>query len=46
VSTKPAPNPNVDARARKIAVPMGAVPHKSPDCDRRSLAVRSRTMRK
>src|SRR5262249_38970897 len=28
VSTKPAPNRNIDARARKIAVGMGAVPHK------------------
>src|SRR6476619_7860829 len=26
--TKPAPNPHIDARAREIAVVMGAVPHK------------------
>jgi hypothetical protein len=26
VRTKPAPNPNIDARARKIAVVMGVVP--------------------
>jgi len=31
VSTKPAPKPNIDARARKIAVVMGAVPHESLD---------------
>ena len=37
VSTKPAPNPNIDARARKIAVVMGAAPHKS--LDRRSKIV-------
>jgi hypothetical protein len=29
VSTKPVPNPNIDAKARKIAVEMGAVPHQS-----------------
>ena len=29
VSTKPAPNPNIDARAKKIAVVMGAIPHES-----------------
>src|SRR5580704_3160806 len=34
VSTKPAPKPNIDTRARKIAVVMGAVPHES--IDRRS----------
>src|ERR1700738_1578242 len=37
VSTKPVPNPNIDARARRIAVVMGAVPHKS--LDRRSKIV-------
>ena len=37
VSTKPAPNPNIDARARKIAVVMGAVPQES--LDRRSKIV-------
>jgi hypothetical protein len=37
VSTKPAPNPNIDARARKIAVVMGVVPHES--LDRRSKIV-------
>ena len=37
VSTKPAPKPNIDARARKIAVVIGAVPHKS--FDRRSKIV-------
>src|ERR1700747_3704026 len=37
VSTKPAPNPNIDARARTIAVVMGAVPHQS--LDRRSKIV-------
>src|SRR5580692_3792859 len=31
VSTKPAPNPNIDARARKIALVMGTAPHKSLD---------------
>jgi len=31
VSTKPAPNPNIDARTRKIAVVMGAFPHKNLD---------------
>src|SRR5215472_8935092 len=31
VSTKPAPKPNIDARARKIAVVIGAVSHKSFD---------------
>src|SRR6201986_1982031 len=31
VRTKPAPNPNIDARAREIAVVMGAVPRKSLD---------------
>ena len=35
VSTKPAPNPNIDVKARKIAVVMGAVPHES--LDRRSI---------
>src|SRR6202008_5117637 len=44
VSTKPAPNPNIDVRARKIAVVMGAVPHQS--IDRGSSAMRLRTMRK
>jgi hypothetical protein len=44
VSTKPAPNPNIEARAKKIAVVIGAVPHVR--FDRRSLAVRVRTMRK
>jgi hypothetical protein len=37
VSTKPAPNPNIDARARKIAVVMGDVPHQR--LDRRSKIV-------
>ena len=31
VSTKPAPNPNIDARARKIAVVMGAIPDEKFD---------------
>src|ERR1700741_2508781 len=31
VSTKPAPNPNIDAKARKIAVVMAIVPHQSVD---------------
>src|SRR6516162_6241865 len=31
VSTKPAPNPNIEARARKIALVMGAVPHQQVD---------------
>src|ERR1700756_3809981 len=31
VSTKPAPNPNIDARARKIALVMGTAPHESLD---------------
>src|SRR6202007_2702675 len=31
VRTKPAPNPNIDARARKIAVVMGTLPHESSD---------------
>src|SRR5215831_18082074 len=44
VSTKPAPNPNIDASAKKIAVVMGAVPHQR--LDPRSLAVRFLTMRK
>jgi hypothetical protein len=40
VSTKPAPNPNIDARASKIAVVMSVVPHEAFDwqdrgpCDR------------
>lgn len=37
VSTNPAPNPNIDARARKIAVVMGAILHES--LDRRSRIV-------
>src|SRR6516225_7461083 len=31
VSTKPAPNPNIDARARKIVLVMGTAPHQSLD---------------
>jgi hypothetical protein len=31
VSTKPAANPNIDARARKIARVMVTVPHESID---------------
>src|SRR6516162_2092641 len=31
VSTKPAPNPTMEARARKIALVMGAVPHQQVD---------------
>jgi hypothetical protein len=34
VNTKPAPNPNIDVKARKIAVVMGAVSHEG--LDRRS----------
>src|ERR1700739_3046307 len=37
VRTKPAPNPNIDARAREIALVMGAVPHQR--LDRRSKIV-------
>src|SRR5580700_5864108 len=44
VSTKPAPNPNIEARAKKIAVVIGAVPHER--LDRGSSAGRFRTMRK
>ena len=33
VSTKPAPNPNIDATESKIAVVMGAVPHESCDAE-------------
>jgi hypothetical protein len=31
VRTKPAPNPNIDARARKIAVVMGVIPRECLD---------------
>jgi hypothetical protein len=31
VRTKPAPNPNIDASARSIAVVMGVVPHRCLD---------------
>src|SRR5580704_9227886 len=37
VRTKPAPKPNIDTRARKIAAVMGALPHES--IDRRSKIV-------
>jgi hypothetical protein len=46
VSTKPAPNPNIDARARKIAMVMGALPQELSINNRGSAALRLQTMRK